>query len=79
MAHYDIYNRVALIKPGQLKMWQTGQEGPTRVVAFTVVERAGAEIGTTLDQGKGCENELTNQPIDLVSNDKLCWVTADIE
>jgi hypothetical protein len=57
-----------LIKPGQLKMiWQTGQEGPTRVMAFTVVDRAVAEIGTTLDQGKGCasENKLTNQPVNL--------------
>jgi hypothetical protein len=56
-----------LIKHGQLKISQTGQEGPTRVMASesTVVHRAVAEIGPTLDQGKGSGNKLTNQSADL--------------
>jgi hypothetical protein len=57
-------SRHVLIKPGQLKIWQMGQEGPTRVMASTVVHRS-SRIGATLDQGKGCENKLTNQPTDL--------------
>jgi hypothetical protein len=56
MAHYDLYtasHQVVLIEPGQLKIWQTVQEGPTHVMASTVVYRAVAEIDITLDQGKG--------------------------
>lgn len=46
-----------------LKIWQKGQEGPTRVMANNVVDHAVAKIGTTLDQGKGYENKPTDQPI----------------